>query len=127
MARDAGARKVYFCSAAPAVRFPNVYGIDMPTSEELVAFNRTDKEVAEVINADWLVYQDLDDLIECSRAGNRKIATFECSVFDGKYVTGDIDTAYIERVAASRNDTSRFGSDSATRSEASLINVHNDV
>ena len=127
MARDAGARKVYFCSAAPAVRFPNVYGIDMPTSEELVAFNRTDKEVAEVINADWLVYQDLNDLVECSRAGNRKIATFECSVFDGKYVTGDIDAAYIERVAASRNDTSRFGSDSTTRSEASLINVHNDV
>jgi amidophosphoribosyltransferase len=127
MARDAGARKVYFCSAAPAVRFPNVYGIDMPTSEELVAFNRTDEEVAEVINADWLVYQDLDDLVECSKAGNRKIATFECSVFDGKYVTGDIDAAYIERVAASRNDTSRFGSDSNTRSEASLINVHNDV
>jgi amidophosphoribosyltransferase len=127
MARDAGARKVYFCSAAPAVRFPNVYGIDMPTSEELVAFNRTDEEVAKVINADWLVYQDLDDLVECSQAGNRKIATFECSVFDGKYVTGDIDAAYMERVAASRNDSSRFSPDSTTRSEASLINVHNDV
>jgi amidophosphoribosyltransferase len=127
MARDAGARKVYFCSAAPAVRFPNVYGIDMPTSEELVAFNRTDEEVAKVINADWLVYQDLDDLVECSQAGNRKIITFECSVFDGKYVTGDIDAAYMKRVAASRNDSSRFGSDSTTRSEASLINVHNDV
>ena len=127
MARDAGAKKVYFCSAAPAVRFPNVYGIDMPTSEELVAFNRTDKEVAEVINADWLVYQDLDDLVECSKAGNREIKTFECSVFDGNYVTGDIDAAYMERVAATRNDTSRFGPDSTARSEASLINVHNDV
>ena len=127
MARDAGAQKVYFCSAAPAVRFPNVYGIDMPTSEELVAFNRTDEEVAEVINADWLVYQDLDDLVECSQAGNREIETFECSVFDGKYVTGDIDAAYMERVAASRNDTSRFGSDSTARTDASLINVHNDV
>ena len=99
----------------------------MPTSEELVAFNRTDEEVAKVINADWLVYQDLDDLVECSQAGNRKIITFECSVFDGKYVTGDIDAAYMKRVAASRNDSSRFGSDSTTRSEASLINVHNDV
>lgn len=99
----------------------------MPTSEELVAYNRTDEEVAEVINADWLVYQDLDDLVECSQAGNREIETFECSVFDGKYVTGDIDAAYMQRVAASRNDTSRFGSDSTVRTDASLINVHNDV
>jgi amidophosphoribosyltransferase len=127
MARDAGARKVYFCSAAPAVRFPNVYGIDMPTSEELVAFNRTDEEVAKVINADWLVYQDLHDLVECSRAGNRQIESFECSVFDGKYVTGDIDAAYMEKVAASRSDVSRFGSDSIASGDASLINVHNDT
>jgi amidophosphoribosyltransferase len=127
MDRDEGARKVYFCSAAPAVRFPNVYGIDMPTSEELVAFNRTDEEVAEVINADWLVYQDLHDLVECSRAGNRQIESFECSVFDGKYVTGDIDAAYMEKVAASRSDVSRFGSDSIASGDASLINVHNDT
>ena len=127
MARDAGARKVYFCSAAPAVRFPNVYGIDMPTSEELVAFNRTDEEVAKVINADWLVYQDLHDLVECSRAGNRQIESFECSVFDGKYVTGDIDAAYMEKVAASRSDASRFGSDAIASGDASLINVHNDT
>ena len=66
-------------------------------------------------------------MVECSQAGNRKIETFECSVFDGKYVTGDIDAAYMERVAASRNENSRFGSDSTARSDASLINVHNDV
>jgi amidophosphoribosyltransferase len=120
MARDAGARKVYFCSAAPAVRFPNVYGIDMPTSEELVAYNRTDEEVAQVINADWLVYQDLDDLVECSKVGNRSIDSFECSVFDGNYVTGDVDAAYMEKVAANRNETSRRAADAEIRNDASL-------
>ena len=99
----------------------------MPTPEELVAFNRTDEEVAKVINADWLVYQDLHDLVECSRTGNRQIESFECSVFDGKYVTGDIDAAYMEKVAASRSDVSRFGSDSIASGDASLINVHNDT
>ena len=66
-------------------------------------------------------------MVECSQAGNQKIEAFECSVFDGSYVTGDIDSAYMEKVAASRNDASRFGSDSTARSESSLINVHNDV
>jgi amidophosphoribosyltransferase len=126
MARDAGARKVYFCSAAPAVRYPNVYGIDMPTSEELVAYNRTEDEIAKIIKADWLVYQDLEALIECSRVGNPSIAEFECSVFDGKYVTGDIDDVYISKISCERNDAAKQIADSSLRSEATLVNVHND-
>jgi amidophosphoribosyltransferase len=129
MARDSGAKKVYFCSAAPAVRFPNVYGIDMPAPEELVAHGRTDEEVARVIRADWLVYQDLDDLIECSRIGNPGIERFECSVFDGSYITGDVDDAYINRLSMQRNDSAKQQRETPPvyRSEAALIDVHNDA
>ena len=104
MARDAGAKSVYFASAAPPVRYPNVYGIDMPSSEELIAHNRTVDEIKELIGADWLVYQDLDDLIRCSSEGNPSIANFECSVFNGKYVTGDVDQKYLDWLDESRND-----------------------
>ena len=107
MARDAGASKVYFCSAAPPVRFPNVYGIDMPAPEELIAHGKTTEEVQEHISADWLVYQDLDALIECSRVDNSMITRFDCSVFDGDYVTGDIDEAYIRRISAERSDQAK--------------------
>ncbi len=104
MAREAGAKKVYFASAAPAVRYPNVYGIDMPAASELIAHNRTTEEIGELIGADWLIYQDLDDLIECSKEGNPDIQSFDCSVFDGKYVTGNIDQAYLEHLESNRND-----------------------
>ena len=104
MARDAGAKSVYFASAAPPVRYPNVYGIDMPSSEELIAHNRTVDEIKELIGADWLVYQDLNDLIRCSSEGNPSIANFECSVFNGKYVTGDVDQKYLDWLDESRND-----------------------
>ena len=104
MARDAGAKSVYFASAAPPVRYPNVYGIDMPSSEELIAHNRTVDEIKELIGADWLVYQDLDDLIRCSSEGNPSIASFECSVFNGEYVTGDVDQKYLDWLDESRND-----------------------
>ncbi|RMF13256.1 MAG: amidophosphoribosyltransferase, partial [Gammaproteobacteria bacterium] len=107
MARDAGAKKVYFASAAPAVRYPNVYGIDMPAASELIAHGRTEKEVEQQIGADWLVYQDLDDLIACAREGNRDISQFDCSVFDGHYVTGDITDEYLNRLEAERNDAKR--------------------
>ena len=129
MARDVGAKKVYFCSAAPAVRFPNVYGIDMPAPEELVAHGRTDEEVAQHIGADWLVYQDLDDLIECSKIGNPKIERFDCSVFDGRYVTGDVDDAYIQRLSTERSDSAKQRREypAASRGESALIDVHNDV
>ncbi|MEM1445712.1 MAG: amidophosphoribosyltransferase [Planctomycetota bacterium] len=107
MARRCGAKKVYYCSAAPAVRHPNVYGIDMPSAPELIAHGKTDQQVAAEIGADWLVYQDLDDLIECAREGNPDISDFECSVFDGRYVTGDVDDAYLEGLEATRNDAAK--------------------
>ena len=107
MARDAGARKVYFASAAPPVRFPNVYGIDMPTTKELIANGKTSDEVAEIIGADWLIYQELDDLIKAARAGNPKIKQFDTSCFDGKYVTGDVSKDYLEHISSMRNDAAK--------------------
>jgi Glutamine phosphoribosylpyrophosphate amidotransferase len=107
MAREAGAKNVYFCSAAPAVRYPNVYGIDMPSAHELIAHNRSTQEVAELIGADWLIYQDLPDLIEAVGGGKIKIDKFDCAVFDGKYVTGDVDDNYLERIERARNDASK--------------------
>lgn len=107
MARDAGASKVYFASAAPPVRFPNVYGIDMPSASELIAHDRTEEEVCREIGADWLVYQDLEDLVESTRGGYANIDGFECSVFTGDYVTGDVDRAYLDRLDARRNDSAK--------------------
>ncbi|HKQ26130.1 MAG TPA: amidophosphoribosyltransferase [Burkholderiales bacterium] len=104
MARDAGARKVYFASAAPPVRYPNVYGIDMPTSRELIATGRTNDEIAHEIGADRLIYQDLDALIDDVRSVNPKIEHFETSCFNGIYVTGDITPEYLADVEAQRND-----------------------
>jgi amidophosphoribosyltransferase len=104
MARDAGARKVFFASAAPPVRYPNVYGIDMPTSRELIAFGRTDAEISREIGADRLIYQDLDDLVEDCRSVNPAIQHFETSCFTGIYVTGDITPEYLADVEAQRND-----------------------
>ncbi len=107
MARQAGAKNVYFASAAPAVRFPNVYGIDMPAADELIAHGRSVEEVAEAIGADWLVYQDLQDLVSSAREGNPSISQFECSVFDGQYVTGDVDQTYLTRLHEARNDAAK--------------------
>jgi amidophosphoribosyltransferase len=104
MARDAGAKKVYFASAAPPVRYPNVYGIDMPAAKELIAHNRTEDEVCAAIGADRLIYQDLGDLIEAVRKGNLDIKHFDTSCFSKEYITGDIDDAYLERTEALRND-----------------------
>jgi amidophosphoribosyltransferase len=104
MARDAGAKKVYFASAAPPVRYPNVYGIDMPAAHELIAHNRTEDEVCAEIGADRLIYQDLDDLIEAVRKGNPDIKHFDTSCFSNEYITGDIDDSYLERTEALRND-----------------------
>ena len=104
MARDAGAKKVYIASAAPGVRFPNVYGIDMPVASELIAHGRTDEAVCEAIGADWLIYQDLKDLVAAASEGNPEICRFECSVFDGNYITGDIDEDYLHNLERLRND-----------------------
>ncbi len=102
MARASGALKVYFASASPPVRFPNVYGIDMPTRSELIATNRTDEEIAIEIGADALVYQDLDALIASVRELNPKLNSFDCSCFDGSYVTGDVTSDYLDSIEHSR-------------------------
>jgi amidophosphoribosyltransferase len=104
MAREAGANKVYFASAAPPVRYPNVYGIDMPAADELIAYGRSVDEIAALIGADWLIYQDLEDLLDCSREGNEAIQDFESSVFDGRYRAGLIDDAYLAEVQAARGE-----------------------
>jgi amidophosphoribosyltransferase len=104
MAREAGARKVIFASAAPPVRFPNVYGIDMPTRSELVAYGRTLPEISEMIGADQLIYQDVNDLKQAVRDINPMIVDFESSCFDGKYVTGDISESYLDALEASRTN-----------------------
>ncbi|MDE2345487.1 MAG: amidophosphoribosyltransferase, partial [Gammaproteobacteria bacterium] len=107
MAREAGAHKVYFASAAPPVRFPNVYGIDMPTSRELIAFDRSEEQVAEFIGADRLIYQNLDDLIDAVRRGNPKIQHFDTSVFSGEYITGDVTNDYLAALAQERSDDAK--------------------
>jgi amidophosphoribosyltransferase len=127
MARDAGANKVYMASAAPGVRYPNVYGIDMPSATELIAHGRTDEEVGELIGADWIIYQDLQDLIDSGTEGTEGIKRFECSVFDGNYITGDVDRAYLDRIEALRNDSAKQNVDSSGEPrERQVIGIHNN-
>src|SRR3989344_2745846 len=122
MAREAGAKNVYFCSAAPAVRYPNVYGIDMPSAHELIAHNRSTQDVADLIGADWLIYQDLPDLIEAVGGGKIKIDKFDCAVFDGQYVTGDVDEAYLNKIEQARNDASKV----KTQAVSAIIDLYNN-
>ncbi len=105
MAREAGASKVYLASAAPPVRYPNVYGIDMPSANELIAHERNEQEIGEHIGVDWLIYQDLEDLIDAVQQGNRSIQEFDCSCFNGRYVTETIDDDYLNKVRDLRNDS----------------------
>jgi amidophosphoribosyltransferase len=107
MARESGAKKVFFASAAPPVRYPNVYGIDMPTRNELIATGRTEAEIATLIEADEVIYQDLDALIEDVRSLNPSIKQFDCSCFDGVYVTGDVSQEYLDGIANGRIDGDR--------------------
>ncbi|MGK0442190.1 MAG: amidophosphoribosyltransferase [Pseudohongiellaceae bacterium] len=124
MARDAGAAKVYFASAAPAVRHPNVYGIDMPSADELIAHDKTEDEICDLIGADWLLYQDLEDLIDSCKEGNPDIKQFDCSVFNGEYITGDVDDAYLDALEASRNDASKSTKNAVISDD--IIGLHND-
>jgi len=121
MARDAGAKKVYLASAAPPVRYPNVYGIDMPAPSEFVAHKLSEEEVADYIGVDWLVYQDLEDLQECALGINPEIEMFDCSVFDGQYVTGGVDHAYLERIESVRSDAAKTDRDASKE----IIDLHN--
>lgn len=107
LAREAGARKVYFASAAPPVRFPNVYGIDMPAASELVAAGRTEEEVARLIGADWLVYQDLVDLVAACQHDDARVVEFDTSCFSGEYVTGDVTPEYLARLQEARSDAAK--------------------
>ena len=107
MAKEAGAKRVYIASAAPPVRHPNVYGIDMPSVNELIAYNRSADEVAETIGADWLVYQDIEDLIASAQKGNDSIAKFDTSCFTGEYITGDVSEDYLARIESQRNDSAK--------------------
>lgn len=112
MARDSGAKKVYFASAAPMVKYPNVYGIDMPAKTELIASQRSVEEIREIIGADRLVFQDLEDLKSAVRTTKvPDLTEFDSSVFDGVYVTGDIDTAYLDNLEKKRNDTAKNTAD----------------
>ena len=125
MARDAGANKVYFASAAPPVRFPNVYGIDMPSRDELLATGRTDREICHAIGADALIYQDLDDLIECVQLINPAIKNFDSSCFDGIYVTGDVNEAYFAAVEAARGEGEKHNKpmNSSTQLDLNLVTL----
>jgi amidophosphoribosyltransferase len=107
MARDAGAKKVYFASAAPPVRFPNVYGIDMPTASELVANGLSEAEIREALGADRLIFQDLEDLKDSVREGNPKLEHFDCSVFNGEYVTKDVSRDYLDQLELFRSDAAK--------------------
>ena len=114
-------------SAAPGVRYPNVYGIDMPSANELIAHGRTDHEVGQIIGADWMIYQDLDDLIASGAEGNENVQHFECSVFDGNYVTGDVDKAYLDRIEGLRNDSAKQKVDPAVEpKKGQVIGIHNN-
>jgi amidophosphoribosyltransferase len=119
MARESGAKRVIFASAAPPVKFPNVYGIDMPTSQELIAYGRTDEEVCREITADALVYQDIEAMKRSISDVNPALKKFEASCFDGNYVTGDISRDYLDRVEFARNNPKPVNED-AVRSQLNL-------
>ena len=126
MARDAGAKNVYFASAAPPVRYPNVYGIDMPSADELIGHGRDEAEIGEQIGADWLIYQELDDLEAAVRhPKGGAVQQFDASVFNGAYVTGDVDEAYLQRLEEIRNDATKAARE---REEVGFsIELHNSA
>lgn len=125
LAREAGARNVYMASAAPALRYQNVYGIDMPAREEFVAHGRTDEEVAREIGADWLMYQTIQDLKASTHEGNPHVDDFECSAFDGKYITGDVGEDYLRRISAARNDVTKNQQELDFSSHTNVLDLHN--
>jgi amidophosphoribosyltransferase len=120
VAREAGARRVYFASAAPPVRYPNVYGIDMPAASELVAAGRTDDEVSRIIGADWLIYQDLGDLVQAVQHHDSQVTEFDTSCFSGEYITGDVTLEYLARLEAERSDVAKAQRSASTTGRGSL-------
>ncbi|HJV05839.1 MAG TPA: amidophosphoribosyltransferase [Chromobacteriaceae bacterium] len=126
MARDAGAKKVYFASAAPAVRFPNVYGIDMPTRAELLATGRNDQQIAEEIGADAVIYQDLDALEEAVHSVNPQLNAFETSCFNGEYITGDITNEYLDAIESARSQ-GKSAKDKEEASSSQMVDLNLNV
>lgn len=122
MAREAGARRVYLASAAPEIRFPNVYGIDMPSVSELIAHGREVDEIRQLIGADGLIFQDLDDLVDAVREDNPDIEQFECSVFNGVYITRDVDQSYLDYLQSLRSDDSKALSNQQQAEDLALYN-----
>ena len=114
---------MYFASAAPPVRYPNVYGIDMPTSSELVAHGRSVEELQTLLGADRLIYQDLEDLVEAVRAGNPAITRFDCSVFTGEYITQDVTAEYLSQLELFRSDSAK----SARKQARTVIELTNNA
>ncbi|WP_392558371.1 amidophosphoribosyltransferase [Orbus mooreae] len=125
MVRSVGAKKIYLASAAPEIRYPNVYGIDMPVANELIAYQRNVEEIAQAIGADKLIYQDLADLVDAVKEGNPKIDKFESSVFDGCYVTGDISDAYLANLQNSRRDITNNAKNQANSKESENLEIYN--
>jgi amidophosphoribosyltransferase len=124
MARDAGARNVYFASAAPPVRYPNVYGIDMPAASELVAHGRSVEEVREIISADKLIFQDLEELIEAvQKKGKTKVSRFDTSVFNGEYITGDVSEHYLGQLELLRSDSAKQEREAA---DSGILDLYNN-
>jgi amidophosphoribosyltransferase len=123
MARDVGAKRVYFASAAPPVRFPNVYGIDMPAASELIAHGRSEQEICRLLRADGLIFQDLNDLIEAvQKKGKSDVDRFDTSVFDSDYVTGDVTAQYLDQLEQNRNDGAK---ESRSRHGETVIELYN--
>ncbi|EGQ9322624.1 amidophosphoribosyltransferase [Vibrio cholerae] len=124
MARDSGAKKVYIVSAAPEIRFPNVYGIDMPSANELIAHGRDNDAICKQIGSDALIFQTLEDLVEAVRCGNPDIVKFEASVFNGEYVTGDIDQQYLDFLESMRSDDAKVQRE--IQQDLANLELHNE-
>ncbi len=124
MAREAGANKVIFASAAPPVRFPNVYGIDMPTRSELIASGRDDEQIRAAIGADILVYQDIDDMKRAINEPGSRITRFEASCFDGDYITGDVTPDYLDRIEHARLFPKAVDPESRSQLNLNLVPEH---
>ncbi|GJH42697.1 amidophosphoribosyltransferase [Pasteurella canis] len=122
MAKASGAKKIYFASAAPEIRYPNVYGIDMPTKHELIAYGRDVDEIAKLIGVDKLIFQDLDALTASVQQENPAIKEFDCSVFTGHYVTGDITPEYLDNIAQQRSDVAK----KKREKDATNLEMHNE-
>jgi amidophosphoribosyltransferase len=123
MVRDAGAKKVYLASAAPQVCYPNVYGIDMPTANELIAHNRTVEQISDCIGTDGLIYQDLQDLKDAVKKQNPAVDGFECSVFDGNYITG-VEKSYFDYLSSLRSEDAKIMQEQ--KEEIASLEMHNE-